>query len=150
MIRRLGSAALRAISACLLGVACRYDGRRLPNDGLIQIAGQESPVPICPEQLGGLPTPRPPAEIKGGTGADVLDGRARVMDDEGRDVTAAFVRGATETLRLCERLGVSEVVLKSRSPSCGAGEIYNNRVLINGDGVTAALLRRQGIQVIPY
>lgn len=136
-----------AISACLLGVACRYDGSALPPSAQAPLLPGESPLPLCPEQLGGLPTPRPAAKILEGTGADVLAGRARVVDAEGRDVTEAFLRGAGEALRICRHCGVRRAVLKSRSPSCGAGWIHGPEGLIAGDGVTAALLRANGIEV---
>ncbi len=108
-------------------------------------------IPVCPEQLGGLPTPRPPAEIVGGTGEDVVDGRARVMTADGRDVTENFLRGAGEVLRLAELVRPDLVILKERSPSCGVREIYDGtftRTLRAGCGVTTALLRRCGWQVI--
>jgi uncharacterized protein YbbK (DUF523 family) len=138
---------VRAISACLLGVACRYDGHAATHPAALALAAREPCLPLCPEQLGGLPTPRPAAQIVGGTGADVLDGRARVVDADGRDVTTAFCRGAQEAADLCARLGVQAVVLKARSPSCGAGCIYQGDRLVSGDGVAAALLRRRGLRV---
>jgi len=141
---------LRAISACLLGVACRYDGRSCLHPTATGLAREEALVPICPEQLGGMPTPRPRAEIADGTGADVLDGTACVLDEGGRDLTAAFLRGAHEAGELCARLGVTEALLKARSPSCGVGQILRGTALVTGDGVTAALLRRQGIRVVRH
>jgi len=139
---------LYAISACLLGVSCRYDGSSLAPSQAFQLDPGDLPLPVCPEQLGGLPTPRPAARIVAGTGADVLAGRARVVDATGRDVTAAFLRGAQETLRLCRHCGVTRAVLKSRSPSCGVGWIHGSEGLLAGDGVTAALLRANGIEVV--
>ncbi|MCK4304456.1 MAG: DUF523 domain-containing protein [Candidatus Eisenbacteria sp.] len=139
---------MRGISACLLGIACRYDGQALPHTEALRAAAGGSLIPLCPEQLGGLPTPRPPAQITGGDGEDVLNRQARVIDEHGRDVTKAFLRGATETVTLCKRLGIVEVLLKSRSPSCGVGMIYHGRQLVKGDGVTAAMLRRHCICVI--
>jgi uncharacterized protein YbbK (DUF523 family) len=138
---------VKAISACLLGLACRYDGVSLPSEKQLIPAEGECWVPLCPEQLGGLGTPRIPAEIESGSGGDVLAGRARVVSREGADLTAAFLRGARETLDLCRRLGIREMVLKSRSPSCGVGRIYRGTALVDGDGVTAALLQREGIDV---
>jgi uncharacterized protein YbbK (DUF523 family) len=129
---------LRAISACLLGVACRYDGLDCLHPLAARLAREEPLVPLCPEQLGGLPTPRPRAEIRGGAGADVLDGGATVVDEHGRDVTEPFVRGAREAAGMCVRLGVTEALLKARSPSCGL------------DGVTTAALRRAGIRVVAH
>jgi uncharacterized protein YbbK (DUF523 family) len=141
---------LRAISACLLGVACRYDGHDRFHPEAARLALEGGLVPFCPEQLGGLPTPRPRAEIRGGTGADVLDGRAAVVDEHGRDVTGAFVRGAREAADLCARCGVTEALLKTRSPSCGVGWIRRGAELVEGDGVAAACLRRRGIRVVAH
>jgi uncharacterized protein YbbK (DUF523 family) len=107
-------------------------------------------MPICPEQLGGLPTPRACAQVARGSGADVLEGRARVVDATGADVTEAFVRGAHETLRLCRGLGIGRMILKTHSPSCGAGAIRRGSERVAGDGVTAALLRREGIEVVGH
>ncbi len=107
----------------------------------------ERVFPFCPEQLGGLPTPRAAATIVGGAGADVLAGRARVVDTDGRDVTDAFLRGARETLAICRRFTVHTVWLKARSPSCGVGRTSRDGRPGDGDGVTAALLKRHGIDV---
>jgi uncharacterized protein YbbK (DUF523 family) len=108
-------------------------------------------LPVCPEQLGGLPTPRPPAEIVGGSGEDVLDGQARVITRDGQDVTDNYLRGALEVLRLAQLAGVDEAILKERSPSCASTEIYDGTfsgTLRPGCGVTTALLRRHGIRVV--
>ncbi len=138
-----------AVSECLNGTPCRYDGMAKPN-----IAAQElvkaGAVCICPEVLGGLDTPRPPAEIQGGDGFDVLCGRARVVNNAGEDVTAQYIRGAEAALAICRKFGVAEAVLKARSPSCGSGFIYDGSftgTLRQGVGVTAALLLRNGIAV---
>ena len=128
------------ISACLLGLACRYDGRAHPSDCAELLRERFALVPVCPEQLGGLPTPRDPAERQGG----------RVVTKDGRDVTAQFRSGAEQTLLLARTLRCRAAVLKSRSPSCGAGQIYDgafSRTLIPGDGVTAELLRANGVRV---
>ena len=138
---------VRAISACLLGIACRYDGHVLPEKMCYAPREDESLIPVCPEQLGGLPTPRPPANLEGGAGADVLAGSARVVSEDGRDVTEAFVRGAQATLALCRLLHAREAILKSGSPSCGVGRTRGGGKRIAGDGVTTALLRREGIDV---
>jgi len=109
-------------------------------------------VPVCPEQLGGLPTPRVPQEINGGSGDDVLSGRCRVLNKDGVDVTDALKRGADETLRIATAMGVTTFVGRSRSPSCGVGSVYDGSFsgrIVPGDGITAALLRRNGIQIIP-
>lgn len=136
------------VSACLLGVGCRYDGGSCPREAALDLLRRGVALPVCPEQLGGLSTPRPRAEIRGGDGADVLAGRASVVDEEGRDVTGAFLRGAREALRLAGEAGVGRSVLRSRSPSCGVGAIHDGSFtgrLRPGDGLLAALLRQAGI-----
>ncbi|MDY5613003.1 DUF523 domain-containing protein [Dysosmobacter sp.] len=128
------------ISACLLGTCCRYDGASKAHPKAAALAERHTLVPVCPEQLGGLATPRPPAERQEG----------RVVTKTGADVTEAYRRGAEETLRLCRLLGCEAAVLKERSPSCGHGEIYDGThsgTLTAGDGVTAALLEANGIPV---
>lgn len=128
------------VSACLLGVNCRYsgDGRLLPEiRDLMEVAEL---IPLCPEILGGLPTPRPPAERRGD----------RVVTRDGADVTRAYARGAEEALRLARLFGARWALLKERSPSCGAGEIYDGsfrHARVPGDGVTAQLLKAQGVKV---
>lgn len=141
-------------SACLLGVACRFDGQGCLENRLCDLAAAGRVVPICPEVAGGLPTPRLPAEIEGAhTGLDgsaVLDGRTRVVHSDGTDVTAQFVAGAEAALALAERLGIRQAIFKANSPSCGAKHIHEGLfagTLVPGSGVTAALLKRAGIQV---
>lgn len=138
------------VSACLAGVRCRYDGDGCPDEAVMDLVRRGRALPVCPEQLGGLPTPREPAEITGGDGHDVIAGRARVVARDGRDVTDAFLRGARETVRLAEMAGARRAVLKARSPSCGAGSIYDGTFTGGtryGDGVAAALLKQAGIAV---
>jgi uncharacterized protein YbbK (DUF523 family) len=138
------------VSACLVGIPCRYDGDSCPHEQLQALAAQGDVLPLCPEVLGGLPTPRPPAEIQGGDGGDVLEGRARVVNIEGKDVTVEFLTGAQEALRVVRRWDIKEAILKAHSPSCGVGQIYDGSFsghLVEGDGVTAALLKREGIIV---
>ena len=128
------------VSACLLGLPCRYDGASKGHPLLPALLERHTLVPVCPEQLGGLPTPRPPAECQG----------ERVVTQDGTDVTAQYHRGAREALALCRMFHCDAAVLKERSPSCGQGQIYDgsfSRHLIPGDGVTAALLRKNGILV---
>ena len=128
------------ISACLLGCRCRYDGASKPQPWLAALAERHELVPVCPEQMGGLATPRPPAERQGD----------RVMTKEGADVTAQYRRGAEEALRLCRLFDCQAALLKERSPSCGCGSVYDatfTGVLTAGDGVTAELLRAEGVPV---
>jgi len=138
------------VSACLLGLPCRYDGGSCPVPALQRLAALGQAIPICPEVVGGLPTPRPPAEIQGGDGGDVLDGRARVVREDGTDVSGEFIAGAQAALNLARRCGITQAVLKANSPSCGVGLIYDGTFsgqLTAGDGVTAALFKREGIAV---
>ncbi|MGA4845432.1 DUF523 domain-containing protein [Streptomyces sp. G5(2025)] len=140
------------VSACLRGIPCRYDGRDKASPALDEAVAGREVVPFCPEAAGGLPTPRRPAELVGGDGHDVLDGRARVVEDTGRDVTAAFVDGARRALAAARRAGCTEALLMPRSPSCGHGAVYDGSFggeLVAGDGVTAALFERNGISVRP-
>lgn len=141
---------LLLVSACLVGIPRRYDGGSCPHDQLQALAARGDVLPICPEVSGGLPTPRPPAEIQGGDGSDVLDGQAQVVNIEGKDVTAEFLAGAQTALRIVQRWNIKEAILKARSPSCGVGQIYDGSFsgrLVERDGVTAALLKREGIIV---
>ncbi|MEW8977382.1 MAG: DUF523 domain-containing protein [Symbiobacterium sp.] len=138
------------VSACLVGCHCRYDGGTKERPDLVKLIRQGRAVPVCPEQMGGLPTPRVPAEIVGGDGEAVLDGRARVVNSAGDDVTAQFLAGAREALRMAEAAGASVAILKERSPSCGSAAIYDGTfsgATVPGAGVTAALLRRHGVRV---
>lgn len=128
------------ISACLLGTACRYDGQSKPHPLVRALAERHQLVPVCPEQLGGLPTPRTPSERRGD----------RVVTADGADVTEQYRRGAAETLALCRMLGCEAAVLKERSPSCGSGAIYDGTftsALTDGWGAAAELLRKNGIPV---
>ncbi len=139
------------VSACLLGICTRYDGGCCPVPRLIRLAAQGLAVPVCPEVAGGLPIPRPPAEIVGGDGQAVLDRQARVLTIEGEDVTGAFLAGARQALETAQRLGIRQAVLKDDSPSCGCHRIYDGSFsgrLVSGRGVTAALLQCNGITVL--
>ena len=128
------------VSACLLGCPCRYDGASKPNAALLELQKTHTLIPVCPEQMGGLATPRPPAERQ-------AEG---VFTEAGADVTAQYRRGAEEALRLYRLYGCDCAVLKEKSPSCGSGQIYDgtfSRRLTEGDGVTAQLLKANGIPV---
>lgn len=139
------------ISACLCGVNCKYNGGNNLNEKAKILLEQGKALLVCPEQLGGLTTPRVPSEIVGGAGGDVLEYKAKVMTKEGKNVTAEFLKGAEETLRLAKAVKAEYVILKAKSPSCGNGVIYSgtfNGELRNGEGVTAALLKKHGFKVI--
>lgn len=128
------------VSACLLGCRCRYDGASKSHPAVEALAARHELVPVCPEQLGGLSTPRPPAERQGD----------RVVTESGADVTEQYRRGAAEAARLCALLGCQAAVLKERSPSCGKGQVYDgtfSRTLTAGDGVTSAVLAGMGVPV---
>jgi len=139
------------VSRCLLGHRVRYDGGASgPFDQLQQWLDDGRVVPLCPEVAGGLPTPRAAAEIPGGQGGEVLDGHASVITTEGDDVSAEFLSGAYQALDLVQKHGIRIAVLKANSPSCGNLLTYDGTfsgVKVSGEGVTAALLRRQGVQV---
>lgn len=139
------------VSACLAGIKCKYDGGSNLADKAAELVKNGGAIPLCPEQLGGCTTPRVAAEIRNGTGADVLDGRSRVTGRGGEDVTEKFIKGAHEVLRIAELTGAKKAVLKARSPSCGCGRIYDgtfSRKTREGNGVTAELLLRNGMEVM--
>ena len=129
------------VSACLAGFPCRYDGKSKPCAEVVELVKAGKAIPVCPEQLGGLPTPRPPCEILAG----------RVVDRNGTDRTESFQQGAQAVLALAQTYGAMQAMLQNRSPSCGTGWIYDgtfSKTLIAGDGITARLLQENGIQVI--
>lgn len=128
------------VSACLVGIACRYDGETIdPRQCLAELARRGAVwIPFCPEQLGGLPTPRPAASINNGDGEDVWNGESKVLTGTGADLTEQFLHGARQVLAIAEQQQASTVFLKARSPSCAA----TGRI-----GVTAALLARKGYQL---
>ena len=130
------------VSACLLGVNCRYDGGNGRREWVVSLMERYNLIPVCPEQLGGLKTPREPAERQG---------TDSVMDRTGKDVTEYFIRGAEETLKIAELYGCKRAILKERSPSCGHGMIYDGTFSgkrVPGSGVTASLLEENGITVM--
>jgi uncharacterized protein YbbK (DUF523 family) len=141
---------MKLVSACLLGVNCNFEGKNWLDPKLLEEFLQGGLYPICCEVLGGLGVPRLPAEIVGGDGGDVLDGKGKVINVEGKDVTAAFVKGAHTVLAIARSVGAKEALLIEKSPSCGCGEIFDGGFggkFKIGDGVTTALLKRNGIKV---
>ncbi|SCW62775.1 Uncharacterized conserved protein YbbK, DUF523 family [Pseudomonas sp. NFACC15-1] len=139
------------VSRCLLGHRVRYDGGASgPYDQLRHWLDEGRIVALCPEVAGGLPTPRAAAEIPGGQGGQVLDGHAAVITTDGEDVSAQFLSGAYQALEQVREHGIRIAVLKANSPSCGNLLTYDGTfsgVKVSGEGVTAALLKRHGVQV---
>ncbi|MCI5131872.1 MAG: DUF523 domain-containing protein [Candidatus Electrothrix sp. EH2] len=128
------------ISSCLIGLCTRYDGQSKPNKRCLKYLSEFFYIPVCPEQLGGLPTPRPAADLSGGDGMDVLTGFASVFTKEGHDVTENFLAGAEAVLKIAVAQDIRLALLKARSPSCGVKQL----------GVTAALLERNGIKLVEF
>ena len=129
------------VSACLLGVSCRYDGKSVPCDKVIALMNKYVLIPVCAEILGGLTTPRSPSEIIGD----------KVINRDGIDVTENYMRGAEEVLRLCKLYGAKKAILKEKSPSCGVNLIYDGTFLSTlkeGKGICASLLSKNGIEVL--
>lgn len=137
------------VSACLLGLYTRYDGRAQANPAVLDWVQRAAliPIPVCPEQLAGLPTPRPRCYFRSGDGATLLDGAGELVNEFGERMNETFLRGAVESLKLACLTGCCEAVLKEGSPSCGRSRIDCNGVKVPGQGVTAALLARNGIAV---
>lgn len=129
------------VSACLLGTNCKYSGGNNYTEEVIEFLKDYEIIPVCPEQLGGLPTPRPASEIIGD----------KVMNNKGTDVTSNYQKGAEETLKIAQLLGIKKALLKAKSPSCGNGKIYDGTfsgILTTGDGITTKLLKENNIEVI--
>lgn len=139
------------VSACLAGVACVYDGTHNRHPHFVGLFRNRNVFLFCPEVLGGMGMAHPPSEIAGGDGFAVLEGKARVVSKDGRDVTEFFILGAGKTLAFARKHHVKVAVMKARSPSCGCGKIHDGtftKTLVPGFGVTAALLKQNGIEVI--
>ncbi len=137
------------VSACLLGRRCRYDGRHSEDEALPRelFAKGERAVPFCPEEEGRLGTPRPRAWMRRSAAA-VLDGTGRVVTEEGHDVTEEFLRGARRALEACRAHGIERAYLKERSPSCGVRNTHVDGELVQGPGLTAELLGREGVETL--
>lgn len=132
------------VSACLVGINCKYSGGNNFNQKIFDLVKEGKAIPICPEQLGGLKTPRKPVELK------VIDGKRYAIDNEGNDVTENFERGAIEVLKLAKSLNINKAILQPRSPFCGVNKIYSGNFdnkLIDGNGILADLLIENGIEV---
>lgn len=129
------------VSSCLAGFKCKYNGEANTDERIVELVRSGKAIPICPEQLGGLTTPRVPSEISGD----------RVISKKGADVTAQFIKGAEIALEIAKLYDCTEAILKLGSPSCGKGAIYDGTfsgTLVQGDGITAKLLNKNGIRVI--
>jgi uncharacterized protein YbbK (DUF523 family) len=138
------------VSSCLLDLFSKYNGSSNANSLLLDYCHRGKFIPVCPEQLGGLPTPRKPVELFGASGLAVLCGEGKAVTEDGSDCTPEFVRGAEQLIKLVRLLGITAAILKERSPSCGSSYIYDgsfSHAIIPGEGVAAALLRRHGIPV---
>lgn len=133
------------VSACLAGINCRYDGKNSIVGGIEELVRNGKAIAICPELLGGLTIPRDSCEI-----VKVNEGNLKVISKDGKDLTVAFEEGAQKTLKIAQTVGISTAILKSRSPSCGYGKVYDGtftKTLIDGNGFTASLLAANGITV---
>lgn len=142
---------MKLVSACLLGINCNYKGESKPNLKLLDEFKGGLLYPVCPEVLGKMNIPRPASQMSGGTGLDVINGKAKVINSDGVDVTKNFINGAFAVLEIAESIGANEAILKARSPSCSCVKVYDgfSGNLIDGDGVTAALLKKNGMKVMP-
>ncbi len=132
---------MKLCSACLLGIKCRYDNKNKEDKKVLALAEKEFLIPVCPEQLGGLPTPRESSERKGD----------KVFTQSGEDITQNLEKGAEEVLKLAKLFNAKEAIFKQKSPSCGCGKIYDGTFsgkIIKGDGITTELLKKNGIKVI--
>tara|TARA_Y100000310_G_scaffold316091_1_gene367432 strand:- start:1020 stop:1433 length:414 start_codon:yes stop_codon:yes gene_type:complete len=132
---------MKIVSACLAGIDCAYDCKLNTCEKVVELVKKGEALPLCPEQLGGLSTPRPPSEQKGN----------KVFSIEGKEVTKEFEKGANEILKIAKLVGCKEAILKAKSPSCGSGKVYDGSfsgTLIEGDGILAALLKKNGIKVL--
>ncbi|WP_442600624.1 DUF523 domain-containing protein [Paenibacillus sp. KN14-4R] len=139
------------VSACLAGLEVRYNGTHSLDKIIQKMVQENKAITVCPELLGGFSTPREPAEIIGGDGEDVLNGKAKVVEKSGTDVTEMYINGAYLTLRKAQEVNATVIVLKEYSPSCGSSMIYNGEFKdrkVVGNGVTTALLKRNGLRVV--
>lgn len=137
------------VSACLLGLKTRYDGESRANAAVLDLLRTDgwTPIPVCPEQCGGLPTPRPKAEFSSGDGSSLIEGQGQINNSRGENVSALFLQGANLTVNIARLCRCKVALLKERSPSCGVHKIYRNGELTEGIGVTAFCLKKAGLQL---
>jgi len=141
------------VSACLAGINCRWDGGSCLDKKINNLVSQGKAIPVCPEELGGLSTPRLPSEIWQGNGQGVIKNKTKVIDKEGKAVTVEFIKGAKKVLAIAKKKGIKRAVFKNKSAACGCGLIYDGTFsgkLQKGDGITTALLKENGIEVISH
>lgn len=134
------------VSACLVGFRCRYDGETKRNRRVIAMLEGHEWIPVCPEQAAGLPTPRAPMAFAGGTGDEALKGTARLIQDDGRDVTNVLIEASRSLIRLGKAWGIGVAILKEGSPSCGVVTTYVGEEKVKGKGIFAALLEAEGVK----
>lgn len=135
------------VSACLAGIKCRYDGSHKRHHEVARLVSEGKALPVCPEQLGGLPTPRQPAQFAEGDGEALLAGKGALTTQDGQDVSETFLRGAQEVERLALEIGARRAILCEKSPACGPTLVWREGELVPGQGVCAALLKRAGLKV---
>jgi len=137
------------VSACLLGINCRYDGGSNLNQRVVDYLSRHKllAIPVCPEQLAGLPTPRPKVWFTQGDGQGYLQQQAQLHDEFGQNVGPTFLHGAQETLKIARVCGCNSAIMKERSPSCGCRQIHRNHELVAGTGLASALLQQAGLIV---
>lgn len=137
------------VSSCLLGLPTRYDGQNKANNQVRKYLKEKGlqPIPVCPEQLAGLPTPRPKCYFDTGEGKDILAGQGKLVRSDGMEMNADFIRGAEVTLQIARLTGCQTALFKEGSPSCGVRRIYLRQQSVSGQGVATAMLRLNGLQV---
>jgi uncharacterized protein YbbK (DUF523 family) len=141
---------MKICSACLLGTKCRYNKTDAFDQKILELSKKEAIIPICPEILAGMSIPRKAAHIVNGTGNDVIDGRAKIVEEGNNDVTKLYLDGAKKGLKIAKMLNIKEAIVftSKGSPSCGCGKVYVSGKKVEGDGVFTTLLRRNGIKVV--
>jgi uncharacterized protein YbbK (DUF523 family) len=145
----MGNKVKYLVSACLCGICSRFDGKDARDDQMVELTKKGEALPVCPEELGGLPVPRSPAEIEKGDGKNVLRQESKVISLNREDLTPFFLRGAFASLTIAKRFKIKKAFMKQKSPSCGCGWITRKGKLVKGDGTTTALFKNEGIQVTP-
>jgi len=136
---------MKLVSACLIGVKCKYDGKSNFNKKIFKMFKKGELFPICPEVFAGLPVPREPITLTA-PGSKILEGKGKVISKSGKDLTRNLKKSAEFILKICKSLRIKEAILKQRSPSCGCGETYINEKIREGDGILTALLKKNGIK----